>query len=397
MEEALEKVVNPGTGWYHLYTFDATCATPVLYVACEEEKIVLLLIDIGGFRGKELSTEALMSIRQIFHFFKEKQKDMIVRFVYDTEGKGMEKEPESGEIVLEHIRQLGAVIREYQSSILTVQGLLVGSWGEMHDSKFLTKKWLIRLAKEMLEATDYQCNLAVRKPAQLRCIEGEIGEKAKEKLTLFNDGIFGSETDLGTYGSSLEDRMRELSWIEENLRDGYIGGEALAVQGMTGSVCVDGKRAEADFEKMHISYLNSVHQQELLDSWKKEKMMWQGKQVSAYEYLGAHLGYRFVVRDVRWKRGRLQIRIENTGFANLCEDAVCRLQICTEHGCMERTIEADPKKWECRRENVLEIRLTKEEQTKGTSYLLQLFRKKDGRSIRFANQGAEDGVLLGKF
>ena len=125
--------------------------------------------------------------------------------------------------------------------------------------------------------------------------------------------------------------------------------------------------------------------------------MWQGKQVSAYEYLGAHLGYRFVVRDVRWKRGRLQIRIENTGFANLCEDAVCRLQICTEHGCMERTIEADPKKWECRRENVLEIRLTKEEQTKGTSYLLQLFRKKDGRSIRFANQGAEDGVLLGKF
>lgn len=397
MEEALEKVVNPGTGWYHLYTFDATCATPVLYVACEEEEIVLLLIDIGGFRGKELSTEALMSIRQIFHFFKEKQKDMIVRFVYDTEGKGMEKEPESGEIVLEHIRQLGAVIREYQSSILTVQGLLVGSWGEMHDSKFLTKKWLIRLAKEMLEATDYQCNLAVRKPAQLRCIEGEIGEKAKEKLTLFNDGIFGSETDLGTYGSSLEDRMRELSWIEENLRDGYIGGEALAVQGMTGSVCVDGKRAEADFEKMHISYLNSVHQQELLDSWKKEKMMWQGKQVSAYEYLGAHLGYRFVVRDVRWKRGRLQIRIENTGFANLCEDAVCRLQICTEHGCMERTIEADPKKWECRRENVLEIRLTKEEQTKGTSYLLQLFRKKDGRSIRFANQGAEDGVLLGKF
>ena len=78
--EALKKVENPGTGWYHLYTFDATCADPVLYVACEEEEIVLLLIDIGGFRGKELSTEALLSIRQIFYFFKEKKKDMIVRF-----------------------------------------------------------------------------------------------------------------------------------------------------------------------------------------------------------------------------------------------------------------------------------------------------------------------------
>ena len=52
---------------------------------------------------------------------------------------------------------------------------------------------------------------------------------------------------------------------------------------------------------------------------------------------------------------------------------------------------------ECRKENTLEIRLAKEEQRKGTRYLLQLFRKKDGRSIRFANQGAEDGVLLGNF
>lgn len=60
-------------------------------------------------------------------------------------------------------------------------------------------------------------------------------------------------------------------------------------------------------------------------------------------------------------------------------------------------IETDPKKWECRKENTLEIQLAKEEQRKGTRYLLQLFRKKDGRSIRFANQGAEDGVLLGNF
>ena len=348
--EALKKVENPGTGWYHLYTFDATCADPVLYVACEEEEIVLLLIDIGGFRGKELSTEALLSIRQIFYFFKEKKRDMIVRFAYDTEGKGMEKEPESGRIVLEHIRQLGTVIREYQSWILVVQGLLVGSWGEMHDSKYLTKKWLIRLAEEMLKATDSQCHLAVRKPAQLRCIEEVLGEKAKRNLTLFDDGIFGSETDLGTYESS-----------------------------------------------PHISYLNSVHQKKILDGWKKETMMWQEKQVSAYEYLGAHLGYRFVVRDVRFCRGVLKIRIENTGFANLCEDAICRLQIYAEHGKTERMIETDPKKWECRKENTLEIRLAKEEQRKGTRYLLQLFRKKDGRSIRFANQGAEDGVLLGNF
>ena len=143
--EALKKVENPGTGWYHLYTFDATCADPVLYVACEEEEIVLLLIDIGGFRGKELSTEALLSIRQIFYFFKEKKKDMIVRFAYDTEGKGMEKEPESGRIVLEHIRQLGTVIREYQSWILVVQGAIFMKICSGHFSTILSA-FLLRQA-----------------------------------------------------------------------------------------------------------------------------------------------------------------------------------------------------------------------------------------------------------
>ena len=42
----------------------------------------------------------------------------------------------------------------------------------------------------------------------------------------------------------------------------------------------------------------------------------------------------------------------------------------------ERMIETDPKKWECRKENTLEIRLAKEEQRKGTRYLLQLSAKR---------------------
>lgn len=395
LEENLEKTANPGIGWYHLYTFDAGCAAPELYIACEEEEIVLLLINIGAFRGEKLSADALMSVRQIFHFFAENQKDMIVRFTYDTEGKGMEREPERGELIREHIRQLGAVIKEYHSQIMVVQGILAGSWGEMHGSKFVSEKWLVRLAEEMLEATDYSCQLAVRKPEQLRCIAKALGKKAEEKLTLFNDGIFGSETDLGTYGTSLKES--ELSWQYEKMKYRYVGGEALVTQNVAGQAYMEGKRAAEDFKRMHISYLNSVYQRELLDYWKKEEIMWQQKRISSYEYLGAHLGYRFLVRDVKWKKDSLLIRIENTGFANLCEDAMCRLQICTENGRKEREVKADPKKWESQKESVLEIKLDKEEQKKGTRYFLQLYRKKDGRQIRFANKDAENGVLLGKF
>ena len=71
LEENLEKRANPGIGWYHLYTFDAGCSEPELYIACEEEEIVLLLINIGAFRGEKLSADALMSVRQIFYFFAD--------------------------------------------------------------------------------------------------------------------------------------------------------------------------------------------------------------------------------------------------------------------------------------------------------------------------------------
>ena len=397
LKEIPEKTANPGIGWYHLYTFDAGCAKPELYIACEEEEIVLLLIDIGAFRQKEISAEALLSVRQIFRFFVEHQKEMIIRFAYDTEGKGMEKEPESGELVLNHIRALGQIVKEYHKHIMVMQGILVGNWGEMHGSKFLSERWMIQLVQTVFEATDYSCALAVRKPSQLRCLSRQCDRRVAEKLTLFNDGMFGSQTDLGTYGSDGEDRKKELAWQEEYMRAHYVGGEALAEQNLEEMHCITGKEALADMKQMHLSYLNSVYQKELLDHWKKEELTWEHTQVSAYDYIGAHLGYRFVVRDVKWKKDSILIQIKNTGFANLCEEAVCRLVIRSEGQEKEKEPDTDARTWDCQKEVILEVRTEKEDRKKGKEYLLQLFRKKDGRRIRFANEGAEEGVLLGKF
>lgn len=396
-EESQEKISNPGIGWYHLYTFDVGCKDPELYIACEEEQIVLLLIDISDFRENVISTEALMSVRQIFQFFAEHQKDMIVRFVYDTEGRGMEKEPESGALILEHIRALGNIVKEYENCIMVWQGILVGNWGEMHGSRFLSEKWMIKLVRAVLEATDYCCPLAVRKPSQLRKIAEHLGREAAEKLTVFNDGIFGSKTDLGTYGSGIWNRKNELAWQNEHLEYSYVGGEVLEAQNLAELYDIDGEEAEKDLRQMHVSYLNSVHQKELLERWKNEKMTWQQREISAYDYIGAHLGYRFVVRDVKWKKNCLLIAIENTGFANLCEEAVCKLIIELNGKKQEKEISTDPGKWDSKKETILEVELTKEEQAKGSQYFLQLYRRKDGRKIQFANKTAEEEILLGKF
>lgn len=396
-EESQGKISNPGIGWYHLYTFDVGCKDPELYIACEEEQIVLLLIDISDFRENVISTEALMSVRQIFQFFAEHQKDMIVRFVYDTEGRGMEKEPESGALILEHIRALGNIVKEYENCIMVWQGILVGNWGEMHGSRFLSEKWMIKLVRAVLEATDYCCPIAVRKPSQLRKIAEHLGKEAQEKLTIFNDGIFGSKTDLGTYGSGIWNRENELSWQDEHLEHAYVGGEVLNPQSLTELYDIDEKEAEKDLQQMHISYLNSVHQKERLDRWKNETMIWQQEEISVYDYIGSHLGYRFVVRDVKWKKHFLQIYIENTGFANLCEEAVCNLIIELNGKKQEMEIDTDPKKWNSKKETILEVKLEKENQIKGSRYFLQLYRKRDGRKIQFANKTAEEELLLGQF
>lgn len=190
LQESRKAIQNPGCGWYHLYTFNAAQTGEPLYIACEEEELVLLRIDIGAFWDKPISEPSLEWIRRILAFFREKRKGMILRFSYDLEGKGLEKEPGSIRLVEEHMQQIGEVIREYADDIFAVQGILIGNWGEMHGSRYLTPDAFRTLTDTMIKAVDGACPVAVRKPAQWRELTLGWTEQEKKKLTLFNDGIF---------------------------------------------------------------------------------------------------------------------------------------------------------------------------------------------------------------
>ena len=117
------------------------------------------------------------------------------------------------------------VIREYADDIFAVQGILIGNWGEMHGSRYLTPDSFRTLTDTMIKAVDGACPVAVRKPAQWRELTLGWTEQEKKKLTLFNDGIFGSETDLGTYGTlspetpgqKICSREEELEWQKNEM------------------------------------------------------------------------------------------------------------------------------------------------------------------------------------
>nr|WP_296031400.1 DUF4874 domain-containing protein [uncultured Dorea sp.] len=458
LHESLEQIKNPGRGWYRIYTYDLAQELPELYIACEEETLALLLIDIGAFKNERISESALVYLEKILEFFEKNEKKVILRPVYDTTGHGMEREPGTLQIVKEHMQQLGEVIERYAENILVVQGIMVGDWGEMHGSKFLSDKHLKELTKEYITAMNQSCYLAVRTPRQWKTAAESMDTHMRNCLVLFNDGIFGSETDLGTYASS-DKRKQDLKWQYDSLGYGPVGGEAVADVRISGispgqdialdtmwdngnmsfaePVDLDKNSVMDDLRKMHVTYLNSMHDQKLLDQWKAQTMKWNGSMISVYDYIGLHLGYRFIVRDATWtavektvpggglrkhfmgkKEKFLEVTVENSGFADLYDEAECIIYVKTSDGgshiCPETETESmieitrpecDARTWKSGTTSkikipadILEPYIEPEQDIQnGIKIYLQLRRKRDGMNIRFANADADNGVLLGIF
>lgn len=410
LSETSEPLHNPGCGWYHIYHFcvGQPCGQEGFYLdaGSEDEQLVLLFMDIGDFREQEFSEDALAYVESILNFFREKGKQMILRFAYDTEGKGAGNEPQSLSLVKRHMEQLGGIVKLHAADVILMQGIFVGSWGEMHGSRFLYQSAMAELANTLYQSTGGSCYLAVRTPAQWRSIlASPAAEPELEKiLAVFNDGMFGSSTDLGTYGAGSRqeigelgswNRDEELCWQNETLRRRPNGGEALR-----GNPPAGYEQAAEEMAKMHAGYLNSVYDPAQLGYWKEEivkgRGIWNG--LSGYAYIGRHLGYRFVVRNVRLvKKTVLGITVKNCGFAELCEEAECALLLEKGDGTVRRQlIDTDARNWESGKQALLRAGLPQAQDLKRCRLFLQLKGKRSGRIIRFANGAGCERILLGE-
>lgn len=247
--------------------------------------------------------------------------------------------------------------------------------------------------------------MAVRTPAQWRGVMARLaGEPGlEEKLTLFNDGMFGSDTDLGTYGAHrgrMADekgrwgRKEEVEWQNRTMDGKPVGGEAVAALAPVGY-----RQAAEEMAKIHACYLNSAYQKKQLDFWRRETVdtpgCWEG--VSGYDYIGRHLGPRFVIREARWLGRKLRVVIQNRGFSGVCRETDCFLATERDGGWKkELRLNTDVRSWHAGRTVKLSVPLPPEsELDKPLSLSLSLRRKTDGRIIRFANQGADDSARLG--
>ena len=417
LKESVEELRNPGRGWYQIHTFSAEedfSTEELQWSLGDRDTLALVLIDIGSYREQALDEKCLSNINHILEYFAGSNLDMILRITYDREGKAWEREPYSFSQVMDHMKQLGPILSRHAEHIFVYQGMLVGSWGEMHSSRFLATAQMERLASALEDYLDGWSFLAVRRPSYWRTLHlnGE-SEFKRTRMGLFDDGIFGSDTHLGTFGQGTAEEAgwgaawnvdEELAFEEKLCQYVPQGGEVLYEEGKAEERSLNATVGR--LRKMRISYLNRVHDSRILELWKHmtwgEKGPWEG--ISGFDYIGRHLGYRFCVRNVsmtfvREKRGaqaqcQWEITIENIGFSPCYQQARTWLEwqddqnrICTKELYMELS---------CILPGEVKTGTCTTVPAEGAVRLLAA-RKQDGRAICFANapEGGR-GVLLGR-
>ena len=208
LKETVDNPVNPARGWFSLYSFELDKDIDEFEKECEldgKNSLVLLLVDIAAYRDGKIEDEDLKKLEKLLMFFRKNNKDIILRVTYDHEGKGMHREPLYFDKVRGHAAKIAGFVSEHHKDIFLFQGLLVGKWGEMHTSRFASHENFHVLYEIFEKKLNNPVYMAVRKPVQLRWLKDQPEKDFAFDpgyLGVFNDGMFGSDSDLGTYDST---------------------------------------------------------------------------------------------------------------------------------------------------------------------------------------------------
>ena len=142
LEESVISLAKPCRGWFDIRIFNIETEPSFddMSDALPSDKLILLMIDIGAFRDKRLGDMEISRLEKILTFYHGHGKDIILRISYDATGKGMEREPSTFDKVLIHAEQISEFVGKQADKIFIYQGLLIGKWGEMHTTKFLSQE-----------------------------------------------------------------------------------------------------------------------------------------------------------------------------------------------------------------------------------------------------------------
>ena len=339
-EESDRELSNPDRGFYHMHGFRITEQDAEYHDTIQQryknDDTALSMIEINllNYAGGPIGETGLLNIERLFGELDDTDKNFIVRFLYDWDGKNLENEPEKVDIILGHMRQLAGIINIRSDRIFLLQGLFIGNCGEMNNTVYNNAEDMKKLSGCLHEVMDPKIFLAVRTPLQWRRItDTEVSElKAGSKtvasrLGLFNDGMLGNWTDCGTYGGHTREKDGFYSnWVREE--ELVFQDELCRIVPNGGEVILDNKyndfeNAVKDLRTMHVTYINRDYDRKVQEKWQgtvvRESGCFDG--MDGLTFIERHLGYRILIDDTDaeydFEKDMLTVEaaLRNVGFA----------------------------------------------------------------------------------
>ena len=402
ISESDRPLVNPGCGWYRPYIFRLEEEVDPDYlktVIVPDETLCLVEIALCHYKTGAIDQEGRDHMRAIMQFFADHDKDVMLRCTYDIEGKAFENEPLRMEIIFSHMAAISELIEPWRDRVILMQGLFTGNWGEMHGSRFMTPNLLRELYEYFRVEFGRDMTLAVRRPSYLRLLSGEA--LRDPHITVYNDAIMASLTDLGTYGyeegwTDEWRRDKELAFIDRECVGRPVGGEVVRQQHAP-----EGDVKESDiirnFELMHLSYLNSQYDKKVFEKWQKIPLSRSGIPGvdNIYQEVSLRIGYRYVFQRVSLQMGRrddsyIRVLIFNRGFATSADPLIAKLSL----GDREMKLSVSSSALASGRQTDLEFFVPPDLEVGVYPLRLRLERERDGAVIHFANEGWEDSDFI---
>ncbi len=418
---------NPYCGFLHLCGFLLSEDDPESmtvrcrqYINSNRRQLMLAEINLKNYADSDLSETALQQLDYILSEINASRKQVILRFLYDWDGKALETEPKEISQIIRHMDQAAAVINQYADSVFLIQSTFTGNCGEMTQTRFGSHEHNRYLMTHLSEVTDPSIFLAVRTPSHLRGVtnsktpitpETAFNGSLASRLGLFNDGMLGSVYDLGTYDdTSFADstapeekgtREEEIAFQEYLCQYVPNGGEAVIDNPYN-----DFENAVADLRRMHVSYLNRDHHAEVLEKW--EASAYEGNDcfhgMNGLDYIEAHLGYRYVITNsglsydaMKNEEATFSITIQNTGFAPSYRnfDGLITLRNTAAGFLISIPVEMDVRTIQSGSEAAFTFSLAVRALPEGTYEIsFGLTDPYTGRSIQFANDTADENDLV---
>ena len=350
--------LNPERGWYISRSTDDISINELDHFRNSNVTVLMLKANLKDYLTGPLDSQKLDEIDHVFSLAQKAGLSVIFRAAYDFDGKNTPEPPDpdmSMSIILGHIKQLSPIFYKYEDILFNVQAGFLGPWGEWHHSRYgdpIKPEYQQKIVNALLEAVPESVTIALRRPEFIRTAAGSsqpvttaeaFGTSKMARLAFHDDALMSDDTDMGTFVAKDYPRNTELAWVNKQTRYTPMAGETNEVSRYN-----DSENAITLADLMNLQSLNIEYHPNVLKKWRSASH----EGMSAFDFIGMKMGYRFVVdsteintSDLYGGSLRINLKITNTGFGNLLKEKKFEIVLIKDKSTYRATINEDARFW----------------------------------------------------